>query len=96
MSGDTQPTQPLPDPQAQWVLAPADPSRAEPRRRRRWGWIVALLIVVVSGSSPSGSPPSGSARTLVTSTIQSEVANRLSLAPEDVDVTVDGAGACRS
>ena len=45
MSGDTQPTEPLPDRQAEWVLA--TPAGAPPRkRRRRWGWIIALLVAV--------------------------------------------------
>lgn len=89
MSGDTQPTQPLPDPHAQWVLAPS-PGAAAPRRRRRWGWIVALLILVVLGVV-LWFAAEFIARSLVTSTIRSEVANRLSIAPEDVEVTVAGA-----
>lgn len=90
VSGDTQPTQPLPDPRAQWVLsAPGAAAEPQPRRKRRWGWVVALLIVVVL-AVVLWFVAEFIARSLVTSTIRSEVANRLSLAPEDVEVAVAG------
>lgn len=40
MSGETQPTEPLPD---WWDDADADP----PRRRRRWPWLVAAVVVLL-------------------------------------------------
>jgi len=88
VSGDTQPTQPLPHRQAEWVLA--TPAGAPGRKRRRgWAWVIALLAAVAVGVA-IWFIAEWAARTFVTSTIQGEVANRLSLAPEDVDVTVEG------
>jgi len=87
VSGDTQPTRPLPHPQAEWLLV--SPEGAPRRKRKRWGWIIALLVAIAVGVA-IWFVAEWAARTLVTSTIQTEVANRLSLAPEDVDVTVAG------
>ena len=74
------------------LTAPGDQAEPKPRRKRRWGWIVALVIVVVLGVALWFAAEL-LARTLVTRTIQTEVANRLSLAPEDVEVAVVGGGA---
>jgi uncharacterized protein YpmS len=88
MAGDTQPTQPLPHQQAEWVLATPD-GAPQRKRTRRWGWIIALLVAIAVGVA-IWFIAEWAARTLVTSTIQTEVGNQLSLAPEDVDVTVAG------
>ncbi|WP_137846289.1 DUF2993 domain-containing protein [Microbacterium sp. 2FI] len=80
-SGDTQPTQPLPD----WQPA------AEPRRRRRiWPWLVALVVVVVLGIV-AWFVAESIARDLVTTTIRDEVVAQLDLpADQQVDVEVPG------
>lgn len=88
MSADSQPTQPLPDPGAQWVLSsPTSP----PRRRRRWPWIVALIVVVALaiGAWFAGD---AIARSIVKQTIREQAITQLSLpADQQIDVELDGA-----
>lgn len=88
MSADSQPTQPLPDPGAQWVLS--SPT-ASPRRRRRWPWIVALIVVVALavGAWFAGD---AIARSIVKQTIREQAITQLSLpADQQIDVELDGA-----
>ncbi|CAN7220720.1 DUF2993 domain-containing protein [Microbacterium sp. LjRoot45] len=88
MSADSQPTQPLPDPGAQWVLSSPTPS---PRRRRRWAWIVALIVVVALaiGAWFAGD---AIARSIVKQTIREQAITQLSLpADQQIDVELDGA-----
>lgn len=81
-SGQTQPTQPLPE----WAY-----TESEPRRRRRgWGWLIALVIVagLVVAAWFIGEQL---ARDLVVQTIRDQVVTRLGLpTDQDVDVTVGG------
>lgn len=86
---DAQPTQPLPDPAAQWVLsAPAAPAR---RRRRAWPWIVAILIVLALAAA-AWFAGEWIARDLVSKTIRQQVISSLALpADQAVDVTISGA-----
>lgn len=83
VSGDTQPTEPIPD---EWVHAQTPP----PRRNRIWPWLIAFgilgLLAVVAWFVGEAI-----ARDLVTKTIHREVVSRLAL-PADQEVTVDVAG----
>ncbi|HWI31130.1 MAG TPA: DUF2993 domain-containing protein [Microbacterium sp.] len=87
MTGETQPTRPLPDPGVQWVLA----SPPEPRRRRRaWPWIVALAVMLALAVA-AWFIVDAIARDLVTKAIREQAVSRLALPPDHaVDVTVDG------
>ncbi len=87
MSGDTYPTQPLPDPSAQWVLS----QPPEPRKRRIWPWIVSavVLVVLIVAAWFAGE---AIARTIVTNTVRDQVASQLAL-PADQQIDVDVAGA---
>lgn len=79
-AADTQPTQPLPD----WAHAQPVP------RRRRWGWLVAIVIVaaLAVGAWFAGE---AIAKDLVTKTIRERVVTQLALpADHPVDVTVAG------
>ena len=85
---DTQPTEPLPDPNAQWVLSlpPAEP----PKRRRAWPWIVAALAVLAL-MVVAWFVAEWIAKDFVTKSIRTLIVTQLAL-PEDqeVDVTVGG------
>ncbi|KAA9111136.1 LmeA family phospholipid-binding protein [Microbacterium rhizomatis] len=85
---DTQPTQPLPDPAAQWVLS----SSGEPRRRRRaWPWIVAIVVIAVLAAA-AWFAGEWIARDLVSKTIRQQVITSLALpADQPIDVTIEGA-----
>ncbi|HYP73936.1 MAG TPA: DUF2993 domain-containing protein [Microbacterium sp.] len=91
---DEHPTQPLPDPRAQWVLSTdaAAPAPAPTRRRRRaWPWIVAIVIV---GLLAVAAWFAGEyiARGIVERTIREQVVSNLNLpADQQIDVTVPGA-----
>ncbi|WP_019181254.1 DUF2993 domain-containing protein [Microbacterium yannicii] len=83
-AGDTQPTEPLPD----W--ARLEESAEPPRRRRRWGWIVALIVVVglVVGAWFAAE---AIARQVVTGIVQDQVRSQLSLpAEQPIDVDIPG------
>jgi hypothetical protein len=83
-AGDTQPTQPLPD----WAQfdQPADP----PRRRRRWGWLVAL-IVVIALLVGAWFAAEAIARQVVTGIVRDQVRSQLALpADQPIDVEIPG------
>ncbi|MCR2785319.1 MULTISPECIES: DUF2993 domain-containing protein [unclassified Microbacterium] len=89
MTGDTHPTQPLPDPAAQWVLSQPD---AAPRRRRRWlPWLIAGVIVVVL-AIVAWFAAEAIARNLVVTTVRQQIISTLSL-PEDQQIDVQLTGA---
>lgn len=84
---DTQPTQPLPDPDARWVLQSPD---AAPRRPRRWPWVVGAIVVVVL-AVVAAIVAELVARGIVERTIRDQIVTQLSLpADQQVDVDVDG------
>jgi len=85
MSSDQHPTEPLPDPRAQWVLS-TDASAPKPRRRA-WPWLVALIAVAVLAV---GAWFAGEyiARGIVERTIRDQVTTQLNL-PADQEVQVD-------
>lgn len=86
MSADPHPTQPLPDPGAQWVLS--QPS--EPARRRRWPWLVGLLVIVALavGAWFAGEQV---ARGIIERTIREQAITQLALpADQKIDVELNG------
>ncbi|RLK47594.1 DUF2993 domain-containing protein [Microbacterium telephonicum] len=85
---DTQPTLPLPDPQARWVLSQPD---AAPRRRRAWPWLLAGAIVVVLAVA-AWLIGEQVARGIVERTIREQIVTHLSL-PVDQQIDVDVPGA---
>ncbi|MCT9818667.1 DUF2993 domain-containing protein [Microbacterium sp. W1N] len=88
MSGDTQPTLPIPDPAARWVLSSPEPA---PKRRRRWPWLVALVVVVLLAVA-AWFIGEWVARGIVERTIRQQVVSNLQLpADQQVDVEVPGA-----
>lgn len=85
MSGDTQPTEPLSDPRAQWVLDTPTPA---PARRRRWPWIVAIAVVVLIVAAVVGE---WIARSAVERTVRQQAIENLDLpADQQIDVEVPG------
>ncbi|MCR2813493.1 DUF2993 domain-containing protein [Microbacterium sp. zg.Y1090] len=88
MTGDTHPTQPLPDPSAQWVLSSGEPPR---RPRRTLRWVVAGLVVVVL-ALVAWFAGEAIARGIVVNTIRQQIVTNLSL-PEDHPIDVDVPGA---
>ena len=91
MTGDTHPTQPLPDPAAQWVLSSSEPAAAQKRRRRGLGWVVAAVIVVVLAVA-GWFVAEAVARNVVTDTVRQRIIAELAL-PKDqqIDVALEGA-----
>lgn len=85
---DAQPTVPLPDSGARWVLSTDAPATAP--RRRRWPWLVAVLAVLALAV---GAWFAGEyiARGIVERTIREQVSSRLDL-PADQQIDVDVAG----
>ena len=89
MTGDTQPTQPLPDPAVQW--AASEP--AAPRTRRRGGpaWVIAVVIVLALavGAWFAGE---AIARNIVVDTVRQQIITKLALpADQQIDVQLEGA-----
>ncbi|MGB4778078.1 DUF2993 domain-containing protein [Microbacterium sp.] len=94
---DENPTQPLPDPRAQWVLstdaeasASAPLAPRAPKPRRRWPWIVAVLIVVVliAGAWFAGEVI---ARGIVERTIREQLISNLDVpADQQFDIDIPG------
>lgn len=85
MTGDTHPTQPLPDPAAQWVL-----STPERRPRRRWPWLVAVVTVIVLAVA-AWFIGEQVARGIVEKTIREQVVSHLVLpADQQIDVELPG------
>ncbi|MFH8250861.1 DUF2993 domain-containing protein [Microbacterium sp. B2969] len=81
-TGDTYPTQPLPD----WSTAPPEPRK----RRSPWPWIITALIVVGLAIA-AWFVAEWMARGLVERTIREQVITNLALpADQQVDVTVEG------
>lgn len=88
---DEHPTQPLPDPRAQWVLSTGAPAPAPARRGRRWPWLLAIVIV---GVLAVGAWFAGEyiARSIVERTIREQLITNLDLpADQQIDITVPGA-----
>lgn len=83
MTTDQHPTQPLPDPGAQWVLSQA----AEPRRHRRWPWLIGLLLVVVL-AFVAWFAGEQIARGIIERTIREQAITQLAL-PADQQIDVD-------
>ncbi|WP_345802000.1 DUF2993 domain-containing protein [Microbacterium sp. AZCO] len=82
-TGDTYPTQPLPD----WAGAPPEPRK----RRSPWPWIIAAIIVV-GLAVVAWFVAEWMAKGLVERTIRDQVITNLALpADQQVDVTVEGA-----
>lgn len=84
---DTNPTQPLPDPAAQWVLSSPQP----PRKKRWWPWLIAAIAVVglMIGAWFAGEYI---ARGIVHKTIRDQIITQLSL-PADQQIDIDLPGA---
>lgn len=87
---DENPTVPLPDPRAQWVLstdAAAPGAGTEQPRKRRWPWLVALLAVVLLAV---GAWFAGEyiARGIVERTIREQVTTSVAL-PADQPIDID-------
>jgi len=85
MTGDTQPTQPLPRPDAQWVLASSGPQPRQRRRATPWIVGVALIALLAVGAWIAGE---FLARSIVTTTIRQQIVSQLSL-PADHPIDVD-------
>ena len=88
MTGDTHPTEPLPDAAAQWVLSePAPPKR----RRRALPWIVAALVVIALAVA-AWFAAEAVARGIVVDTVRQQIITELAL-PEDqpIDIQLEGA-----
>ena len=92
MSGDTRPTEPLPearlDPAAQWIAA--NPSSRSRRGRRGLRWLVGLLVV---GALAVGAWLLGEqiARGIVTGIVRDQIVRQLDLpADQAIDVEIPG------
>ena len=83
MTTDQHPTQPLPDPGAQWVLS----QPTEPRRDRRWPWLIGLLLVVVL-AFVAWFAGEQIARGIIERTIREQAITQLAL-PADQQIDVD-------
>ncbi len=85
MSTDQHPTQPLPDPGAQWVLSqPAEPAR------RRWPWLLAVLVIaaLAIGAWFAGEQV---ARGIIERVIREQAITQLALpADQKIDVELNG------
>lgn len=94
---DTQPTAPIPDPAAQWVLAvppgPATPGQDERPvrpRHRVWPWLIAAAAVIVL-AIVAWVAGEQIARNVVTSTVREQIITQLSLpADQQIDVDIPG------
>lgn len=87
MSSDQHPTQPLPDPRAQWVLSTGTAAKPRPRR---WPWLIAVLAVVALAV---GAWFAGEyiARGAVERTIREQVTTQLNLpADQQLDIEIPG------
>lgn len=82
---DQHPTQPLPDPGARWVLS-TDAAATRPRRRR-WPWLVALLVVIALAVA-AWFAGEYIARSIVERTIREQVTRQLDL-PVDQQIDID-------
>lgn len=78
-SHDTQPTAPMPE----WGYA-------EPPKKRRWPWVV-ILVLVVLGAVVAWFAAEAAARDIVEKTIKANIAEQLDLpADHEIDVEIDG------
>lgn len=82
---DQHPTQPLPDAGARWVLS-TDAAATRPRRRR-WPWLVALLVVIALAVA-AWFAGEYIARSIVERTIREQVTRQLDL-PVDQQIDID-------
>lgn len=93
MSADQQPTRRPPAPpagSAQWAAAHWAPTSVAEPRRRRWPWIVALLVVVVL-MAVAWFAGEQVARGLIERTIREQAITRLDLAADhEIDVDLPG------
>lgn len=88
MSTDTRPTQPLPDPAAQWIAA--NPTSRSRRGRRGLRWVIALLVV---GALAVGAWLLGEqiARGIVSGIVRDQVVRQLELpADQAIEVEIPG------
>lgn len=85
---DQHPTEPLPGARAQWVLS--TDAAVAPSRKRRWPWLVALLIVVALAAA-AWFGGEAIARSIVERTIREQITRQLDLpADHRIDVDVHG------
>ena len=85
---DQHPTLPLPDPGARWVLS-TDAS-APPARKRRWPWLVALIVVALLAIA-AWFAGEYIARGIVERTIREQITTQLSLpADQQIDIDIPG------
>lgn len=84
---DEHPTAPLPDPGARWVLAT---DAGAPAPRRRWPWVVTLLVVGVLAAA-AWFVGEYVARGIVERTIREQVTRELGLpADQQIDIGIPG------
>lgn len=87
---DEHPTAPLPQPEARWVLSSDAPAAPGPKKRR-WGWIVAIVVVVALavGAWFAGE---AIARGIVERTIREQITTQLGVsADQQIDIDIPGA-----
>lgn len=87
---DEHPTEPLPDPRAQWVLSTDAAASPAPRRKRRWVRVVVIVgvLALIVGGWFAGE---AIARGIVDRTIREQLVKNLELpADQHIDLEVPG------